>query len=262
MESDTANNGEPVSIRLSEVTVAFAGQAALDRVSLSLAPGRITAILGPSGCGKSTLLRAVAGLQPATSGSIAFQTPGTSRPQLPPGELGYVFQDAALLPWRTAWENVLLPLELLGQLGKQPRRELAAQQLRGVGLAESDWQKLSAELSGGMRMRVSIARALTTDPSVLLLDEPFSALDDILRRRLGDLVLELWRQRARTIVLVTHNIDEAILLSDHLVVMGQGRVATEMDIDLQHQGHADPRRTQHFTDLYAEVAEALREAVR
>ncbi len=252
-----------VSLTYPEGTRAIAG------IDLSIAAGRITALLGPSGCGKSTLLRLLAGLLEPTSGSLRFRLPSASpataaRAVARPGsgELAYVFQDAGLLPWRNVLRNVTLPMELLGQGSGEARRQRAAEQLAAVGLEAREWRKSPAELSGGMRMRVSIARALVTDPSVLLLDEPFAALDDMLRERLGLMVVELWKARARTIVLVTHNIAEAIMWSSHVVVMGRGRIAREIEIELPQHRHPDCRRTPEFGRVYGEVADALREAVQ
>lgn len=242
------------------------GTRAVDEVNLNIAAGEITAVLGPSGCGKSTLLRLLAGLLQPTSGAIRFHLPSVASADaaagLGRGELAYVFQDAGLLPWRSVLKNVTLPMELLGNRSRESRRQRALEQLTSVGLRAPEWQKTPAELSGGMRMRVSIARALVTDPSVLLLDEPFAALDDMLRERLGTMVVELWKARARTIVLVTHNIAEAIMWSSHVVVMGRGTIAREIEIDIPNHRHPDCRRTPEFGRVYGEVSDALREAVR
>lgn len=166
------------------------------------------------------------------------------------------------MPWRTVEGNVVVPLEILGRGSASERRDLVASHLRQVSLEQRDATKYPDQLSGGMKMRVSIARALITDPPLLLLDEPFSALDDLLRRRLGDLVLELHRQRPRTIVLVTHNIDEAILMSDALLVMGHGMIATEIPISLPSRGAVDVRQSPEYLELYRTVSAALREIAR
>ena len=250
-------------ISLRHVDVVFRGSPSpvLDGVSLDLQPGRITALLGPSGCGKSTMLRLIAGLLKPTHGKLDFLVDGKVEQSLAPGQLAYVFQDAALLPWRTVLANTTLPMELLGQFSADERRSRAAEQLEAVGLRAEQLRKTPAELSGGMRMRVSIARALVTDPSVLLLDEPFAALDDILRSRLGEMVVELWQRRQRTIVLVTHNIAEAILLSQQILVMGYGTITDVIPVDLQHSPDIDLRTTSAFTSIYKRVSDSLRSAV-
>jgi NitT/TauT family transport system ATP-binding protein len=250
-------------ISFRDIDVMFRGSASpvLSRVSLDLQPGRITAILGPSGCGKSTMLRLIAGLLKPTQGELDFLVNGKVERTLAPGQLAYVFQDAALLPWRTVLSNTTLPMELLGQFTADERRSRAAEQLEAVGLRAEQLRKTPAELSGGMRMRVSIARALVTDPSVLLLDEPFAALDDILRSRLGEMVVELWQRRQRTIVLVTHNIAEAILLSQQILVMGYGTITDVIPVELEHSPDVDLRTTNAFTSIYKRVSDSLRAAV-
>ncbi|MGN6547831.1 MAG: ABC transporter ATP-binding protein, partial [Aureliella sp.] len=202
-------------IEVRELCVRFGDhEPVLDGLSLSVAPGEIVALLGGSGSGKSTLLRAIAQLQPIASGEVAF-TCEESRRQ---GGLSYVFQDATLLPWRTALENVQLPLELARRsssksLGGDAVAARVREALAAVGLPQASWTKYPRQLSGGMRMRVSLARAIVTDPAILLLDEPFGALDEILRGRMNDLLVELWTRRRRTVLFVTHNIAEAINLS-------------------------------------------------
>lgn len=269
--SQTSLGSPAAAVEFEAVSLTYPdGTRALEEISLDIAAGQITAILGPSGCGKSTLLRLLAGLIQPTSGSIGFHRPTAASgaisraaaERLSRGELAYVFQDAGLLPWRSVLKNVTLPMELLGQPSRGARLKRASEHLGSVGLQPSDWQKTPAELSGGMRMRVSIARALVTDPSVLLLDEPFAALDDMLRERLGTMVVELWRARARTIVLVTHNIAEAIMWSSQVVVMGHGRIARQIAIDVPYHRHPDCRRTPEFGRVYGEVSDALREAVQ
>lgn len=209
---------------LDEVVVDYGGRRALGPFSLALEPGTITALVGPSGCGKSTALRLLAGLEAPNSG-VVTRTPGR-------GETSVVFQDATLMPWACALANVALPLRLAGAADTESRaREALAQ----VGLAEAGRMK-PAQLSGGMAMRVSLARALVTAPRLLLLDEPFAALDEITRRQLADDIHRLWAISRPAVVFVTHNVEEAVYMADRVVVMttGPGRIKalTQVDGDL------------------------------
>jgi NitT/TauT family transport system ATP-binding protein len=211
-----------VALRLEGVRRAFPnGPVVIDHMDLQVDAGEFLAILGPSGCGKSTLLRLIARLAEPDSGrvilepdDVAFQT-------------AFVFQDAQLLPWRNVLDNVALPLELMGE-GPAPRREKAREVLDQVGLTEA-LGHYPAQLSGGMRMRVSLARALVTAPRLLLLDEPFAALDEITRFRLDGQVRELWRNRRMTVVFVTHSISEAAFLANRAVVLTRRRGAIKID---------------------------------
>jgi NitT/TauT family transport system ATP-binding protein len=218
--------------------------------------GRIVSLVGRSGCGKSTLLRAIAGLQPLASGGISFERHGARSTTA--GTIGFVFQEPALLPWRTALDNVALPLQVSGR-DKAAARRRASELLRQVGLGDSDHRKLPGELSGGMRMRTSLARALITDPQLLLLDEPFAALDELLRMQLNGLLLDLSAAVPRTMVFVTHNISEAIYLSDRVAIMDQGRVVRQLPIDLPQRRHAEVRQTPEFGRLFTELASQLAE---
>ena len=202
------------------------GIEALRGVSLDLAEGDFVALLGPSGCGKSTLLRLIAGLDQPDGGRIDWAS--GRRPA--PGEVGFVFQDATLLPWATAAENVALPFRL-GRVAADAGRVAAA--LAQVGLAGFEDTR-PRELSGGMRMRVSIARALVTRPRLLLMDEPFAALDEFTRHRLQADLLALWRTLGCTVVFVTHSIYEACFLARRIVLMTPrpGRIARELAADL------------------------------
>jgi NitT/TauT family transport system ATP-binding protein len=225
----TISAGPHVAVRVAGVSKVFdGGTRALDAVSLAVPAGQFLALLGPSGCGKSTLLRIVAGLERPTTGEIAIRDDAA---------LGYVFQDAHLLPWRTALRNVTLPLELRG-VAKPARVEAATRVLEQVGLGEF-LHRYPAQLSGGMRMRVSLARALVTDPKLLLMDEPFAALDEITRQRLDEQLLDLWRARAMTVVFVTHSVAEAAFLAQRAVVFSArpGRVV------LDHASSLPERRT-------------------
>jgi NitT/TauT family transport system ATP-binding protein len=208
------------------------GVRAVERVSLEIAAGEFVAILGPSGCGKSTLLRMIAGLDTPTSGDIHRQSLHASSRAL---ETAYVFQDANLLPWRSVLRNVALPLELRG-MSRQDRTNQAIEALAQVGLSDF-LHRYPAQLSGGMRMRVSLARALVTSPDLLLLDEPFAALDEITRAHLDEQLRELWLRRQMTVLFVTHSITEAAFLADRAVVLSKrpARVVLDSPIELPRE---------------------------
>ncbi len=233
------------------------GTHALERVSLRVEAGEFIALLGPSGCGKSTVLRLVAGLDRPNEGEVALRVPDGPTGRSP---VGFVFQEPTLMPWADVADNVWLPLRLAGQSRAQARERIAAL-LANVGL-EGFAKAYPRELSGGMRMRVSIARALVADPAVLLMDEPFAALDEITRLRLNDDLLAWWRQRALTVLFVTHSVFEAVTLAQRIVVMSArpGRVSTVID-----NPHDDPdgeswRSSAGFAARCAQVSRALRDA--
>jgi len=210
-------------VRVHDVSQVFAnGVRALDGASLDIEAGEFLSLLGPSGCGKSTLLRLIAGLAEPTAGAIDWPR---GRP-----DLGFVFQEPTLMPWTTALANVALPLKLRG-VARSEREARAAEALAGVGLQGFE-NSYPRELSGGMKMRVSIARALVTAPKLLLMDEPFAALDEITRRRLNTDLLELWQRTRFTVVFVTHSVFESVFLSQRIVVMSArpGRVRSELAI--------------------------------
>jgi NitT/TauT family transport system ATP-binding protein len=231
---------------------------ALERVSFALQRGGFLSLLGPSGCGKSTLLRVVADLIAPTQGRVEVLggTPERARRER---ALGFVFQDAALLPWRTALQNVELPLEVgrasrMLPKGAPTPREL----LQLVGL--EGWEgSLPHELSGGMRQRVSIARALVSAPRILLMDEPFGALDEITRDRLNEELRRIWQETRTTILFVTHSVYESVFLSEHVLVLAAnpGRVKKLVSIDLPKERNLGIRETEPFVRLAAHLRTVL-----
>ncbi len=231
------------------------GPDILRRVACEFRSGEIASLVGPSGCGKTTLLRVLAGLQPVTSGTVDIQPPANATK----GEIAFVFQQPNLLPWRSAIDNVMLSLQLSQkQTSRSEARELAARELELMELPEAAFDRYPRQLSGGMKMRVSLARALVTRPSVLLMDEPFAALDDLSRTALGDLLLRRWDERPFTGVLVTHNIAEAALLSHRVFVLRQGQIAEPIIDDLPRPRDEFVKTSAAFGQLYAKISSALR----
>jgi len=230
---------------------------ALQEIDMSIEPGESVSLIGPSGCGKSTLLRVIGDLTPPSAGTVEVNGKSAPRARLD-HDYGMVFQDSVLFDWRTVSKNVALPLEVLGY-DRAKRKERVEEMLRLVELQgfgdHHPWQ-----LSGGMKMRVAIARALSFEPALLLMDEPFGALDEMTRERLNIELLEIWRRMQSTIVFVTHSISEAVFLSTRVIVMSPrpGRVAGVVDIDLPQPRTNDTREDPHFFELVTEVRELLR----
>ncbi len=229
------------------------GTEALRDVDLRIEPGEFLSLLGPSGCGKSTLLRLIAGLAEPSAGRIER---AASR------QVGFVFQEATLLPWSDAVTNVRLPLRLLG-LPRAEQEERAAEALAQVGLGGFE-RAYPRELSGGMRMRVSIARALVTRPSLLLMDEPFAALDELTRHRLNDDLLTLWAGSGVTVVFVTHSVFESVYLSSRILVMAArpGRIAAEVPVEAPAPRPEGFRTSAEYAALCRRTTEALEGAMR
>jgi NitT/TauT family transport system ATP-binding protein len=227
------------------------GVAALDGIDLRVSPGEFLAILGPSGCGKSTLLRLIARLDKPTSGSVELST------SIDRSGIAYVFQDAHLLPWRNVLRNAELPLELMG-VTRGERSDRAKRMLDQVGLSDA-LRRYPAQLSGGMRMRVSLARALVTNPRLLLLDEPFAALDEITRQRLDEQLRQLWIDRRMTVIFVTHSTAEATFLADRAIVMSRrpGRIILDEPIELPRERTAQLRSTPAFAGQTHDIYESL-----
>lgn len=241
------------TVRITDLEVRFGdGTAALRDVSLHVPPGEFVAVVGPSGCGKSTMLRAVAGLQSPTSGTVDTGDDTVS----------FVFQDPTLLPWLSVLGNVELPLRIAGS-DKGENRRLATETLGEVGLADS-LDKLPRQLSGGMRMRASVARALVTAPGLFLFDEPFAAVDEIKREELNDMLLRIHAQRRFSALFVTHSVTEAVFLADRVIVLSAapGRIVADVRIDLPRPRPSGIRFDGEFTNMCKTVSDALRSTER
>lgn len=231
------------------------GTVALNQLNLSIKEGEFISFLGPSGCGKSTALRMVAGLGEPTKGKVEVFGQNPKDIIQNSNDIAYVFQEANLLPWRTVLDNVLLPLELRGS-DKKKRKENAIKVLEMVGLKDH-LTSYPRELSGGMKMRVSIARALAAKPKMLLMDEPFAALDEMTRQTLQIDLLKIWEKENMTILFVTHNVYEAVYLSSKIAVMSArpGRLSTTIDVDLPFPRERTNSRFTEYVDLASQSLE-------
>ena len=231
---------------------------ALHDIDLTIRQGEFVSLIGPSGCGKTTLLRAIADLESITSGELLVNDMTPSEARLS-GAYGYVFQAPALFPWRTVLQNVVLPLQIQGKMAAEAE-EIGREQLARVGLGGFEG-KYPWQLSGGMQQRVSIARALGFKPKILMMDEPFGALDEITRDSLNQQLQDLWCEEQRTVVFVTHSISEAVYLSTKIVMMSPrpGRIVKIIDSPLPRERTLGLRDTPEFMQLAHEVREALAE---
>lgn len=253
--SQVRSVAESGRLRTSDMTLVYETRAgtlpALGPLSLEMEEGEFLAVLGPSGCGKSTLLKILSGLLTPTTGQAWL---GEDQICGPRSDLGIVFQQPTLLPWKTVLENVLVPLKLLGRLNADTRRQ-AEELLAMVGLTSFS-HLYPDELSGGMQQRVGIARALVHNPRLLLMDEPFAALDALTREQIGFDMQEIFAQSRKSVVLITHSIPEAVLMADRVLVMskGPGRIIYEETINLDRPRTAESMRTPEF----AEACDRLR----
>ncbi|NWG25297.1 MAG: ABC transporter ATP-binding protein [Pseudorhodoplanes sp.] len=252
--------GEPVVEILSAEKVFANGTRGLAPIDLTIREGEFVSLIGPSGCGKSTLLKLVAGLSEPTDGRLVWWRSGFDRVGQDGRQLSFVFQDPTLMPWSRVESNVRLPLDLAGMSKAQAAKRIDAA-LDLVGLTEYR-RNYPRQLSGGMRMRVSIARALVTEPNLLLMDEPFGALDEFTRNKLDSDLVSLWWGKKLSVIFVTHSIYEAVFLSTRIVVMAArpGRIFGEMVIDEPHPRDDAFRTTQRFAQLCRDLSTMLTEA--
>ncbi|MGA7327078.1 MAG: ABC transporter ATP-binding protein [Rhodomicrobium sp.] len=248
-------------IQVHNVSMAFHGRGesviALDKVNMHVSTGQFASIIGPSGCGKSTLLRLVADIMQPIGGKITLgnRSPGAARRE---HSLGFVFQGPTLLPWRTVKQNVELPLEVVGRKSSKRSVRSADELINLVGLQGFE-NALPHQLSGGMQQRAAIARALILEPSVLLLDEPFGALDEITRQRMNIELLRIWAESGTTALLVTHSIGEAVFMSNHVHVMSArpGRIISSVEVPLPRPRSFDMMRSPVFFECVNRVRDAL-----
>jgi NitT/TauT family transport system ATP-binding protein len=246
-------------LAISRLSKSFGDLEALRGINLAVEHGEFISVVGPSGCGKTTFLRIVAGLEPATSGDVLLdgrivRKPGTDR--------GFVFQNDSLLPWRTVFANAIIGREVTGSIGQADRKR-TMELLKLVGL-EGFENYHPRQLSGGMRQRVNLARALAIDPEILLMDEPFASLDAQTREIMQTELLRIWERGGKTVLFVTHQIDEAVFLSDHVVVFARrpGRVQAEVKIPLPRPRNLEMKRTGEFVALVDRIWRMIEDDVR
>jgi len=234
------------------------GTRALANLDFDVRAGEFLSLLGPSGCGKSTALRIIAGLSAPSQGSVEWQTAMAAEKT---GRIGFVFQEPTLMPWASVFDNVALPLVLKGAAGETSSKQVNAM-LERVGLAKVA-KAFPRELSGGMRMRVSIARALVTEPELLLMDEPFAALDEITRFKLNNDLLQVWQATGTTVIFVTHSVFESVYLSNRILVMSArpGRVSTELAIEAPYPRDQNFRTSAEYAAYCRRASTALAQAM-
>ena len=265
MTTDSSHRSTPADPAVVEVTavgkvfgVGRAAVTALESVDLAIRQGEFVSLIGPSGCGKSTLLRLLGDLIPPTSGTIKINGKPPERARRD-RDYGMVFQAPVLMDWRTITQNIQLPLEIMGY--PRAERSRRADELLKLVELEGFGDRHPWELSGGMQQRVAIARALSFDPKLLLMDEPFGALDEMTRERMNAELMSIWRRTGITIVFVTHSIPEAVFLSTRVVVMSArpGRISNVVDIDLPETRTIETRESARYFELVTKVREALRQ---
>ncbi|MGV8938147.1 MAG: ABC transporter ATP-binding protein [Allorhizobium sp.] len=251
----------PLVVMRSVSKMFSSGTLALSGMSLTVEAGEFVSLLGPSGCGKSTALRIIAGLGDVSAGSIDWPSSRINSKGLPEGDIGFVFQEPTLMPWQTVFGNVHLPLKLRG-VSKSAARDEILNTLDTVGLKDFA-EAYPRELSGGMKMRVSIARALVTKPKLLLMDEPFAALDEITRQKLNDDVLQLWKRTGITVVFVTHSVFESAYLSNRIIVMKArpGRVHADFPLVTSLERGPHYRTSEEYRATCERVSNSLLEAI-
>ena len=257
----TTTDAAIAAVRLERIeqvfTTSAGGMKALEDINLTIQPGEFVSLIGPSGCGKSTLLRIVGDLIRPTTGVVEVNGRSAHEARVR-REYGMVFQAPVLFDWRTVEANVRLPLELMGM--DRRRRDLRVREMLDFVELGSFIRHYPHQLSGGMQQRVAIARALALEPTLLLMDEPFGALDEMTRERLNSEVLRIWGKTGTTVIFVTHSIPEAVFLSTRVVVMSPrpGRITHIVDIDLPHPRNDQTRETERYFELVTEVREGLR----
>lgn len=266
MRSETVSSATAIStppkgaVNIEGVSMTFSRKGhvtqVLESINLQIKPGELICLLGPSGCGKSTLLNIVAGFIKPTTGYVMVDQQQVKKPG---ADRGFVFQQYSLLPWKTAFQNIELGLKIKG-MPKTEREDLVGEYLNLVGLYKYR-HAYPSQMSGGMQQRASIVRALVNSPSVLLMDEPFAALDAQTRHMMQELLLSIWSTLKTTVIFVTHDIEEAVFLGDRIFVMGvqPGRIKSQLDIPLARPRHVDDMLTPEFTQLNRQVFELIRE---